>query len=88
MRKYIFKNFEYILDNFHDPRYFYEFKDNTHIIGLKITIDDNPMTILTAMDTMENNKILSLLSKDDYKWAGTSIIFKNKNHAAMFYMYK
>lgn len=88
MSKYLFKNFEYILNNIQDPRYFYEFRNNTHVIGLHITIDDSPIIILALMDAMQSNKILSLLSKDDYNWVGTSIIFKNKNHAAMFYMYK
>ena len=88
MSKYFFKNFHSILDNMKDTKYFYECRDDyCHVIGYTFTIDDNSMSILSVIEKMKTNKILPLLKKDDYSWDGASISFREKNHAAMFYMY-
>lgn len=90
MTKYLFKDFKYILNNITDPRYYYEYrKDNdTHCIGLNFTIDDDPMVTLILIENLKINRALSLLEADDYSFEGSMVVFKQKNHAAIFYMYR
>lgn len=87
MSKYFFKDFKYVLNNIKDTRYFYECRDSTHCIGYNFTANDDLMTILTIIEKMRSNRMLTLLEPDDYHWEGSSIIFKDKNHAAIFYIY-